>query len=104
MKKSFFIPLLIFAMINALSVFSCSLEKKENPPMMLIMDTLQNEVPQLIYLWTEGNVPAITQYTENGQKGMFQLSLSIQKTIPGILILLVFDLIWYTFPQDMVWK
>jgi len=65
MKKSFFIPLLIFAMINALSVFSCSLEKKENPPVMLIMDTLQNEVPQLIYLWTEGSVPAVTQYTEN---------------------------------------
>jgi hypothetical protein len=65
MKRGFFIPLSIFALINAISVFSCSVEKKENPPVMSSLDTLQNEVPQRIYLWTEGNVPAITQYTEN---------------------------------------
>ena len=65
MKRYFFIPIFIFAMINAISVFSCSLGKKENPPVMSSMGTLQNEVPQQIYLWKEGNVPTTTQYTEN---------------------------------------
>ncbi len=30
-----------------------------------ITGTLQNEVPQRIYLWEEGNVPTSTEYTEN---------------------------------------
>jgi acetyl esterase/lipase len=63
MKRYFFILLFILAVINVMSVWSCSSEKKEDTPVMNITDTILSGVPQHIYLWEIGNVPATTEYT-----------------------------------------
>jgi acetyl esterase/lipase len=68
MRRYFFIPLLIFVMINTISVFSCSVQKEENAPVISTTDTLQNGVSRQIYLWEEGNVPTTTKYTENNSQ------------------------------------
>jgi acetyl esterase/lipase len=65
MKRHFFILLLMLSMINAISVLSCSSEKKENPPAINSESDLKSELPNQIYLWEAGNVPTTTVYTEN---------------------------------------
>lgn len=65
MKRHFFISLLMLSMINAISVLSCTSEKKENPPAINSGSDLNTELPNQIYLWKEGNIPTTTLYTEN---------------------------------------
>ena len=65
MLKNFFILLFTVAIINLISAWSCRSENKENS---LVVDSTgyqQDEGPQQIYLWKDGNVPTTTSYTEN---------------------------------------
>jgi hypothetical protein len=65
MKKYIAILLLIPAVSSVITVWSCSSEKKEDPLVKNIPDTLLSGIPKQIYLWESGNVPATTEYTIN---------------------------------------
>ncbi len=57
-------PLLLVAMMNTLSIWSCS-QKTAHPPAASGTETSGTETPEHIYLWRDGNVPTTTVYTEN---------------------------------------
>jgi acetyl esterase/lipase len=65
MKRLFFNLLFVSALTNVTSVWSCSVEKKETPPVSDSLGIGQNNKQNIIYLWESGNIPATTEYTVN---------------------------------------